>query len=555
MMRRDRPAATAVVVALLLALSAGSAAARCGGADTPLAALALADAPPAGPVTVEAVVSAVFAGEDALNGFYVAEPGPGGEPVGLFVYAPELAPAQLRRLAPGAMVRMQGRAGRYSGQRQLERLSALRFCGTGSVPEPVALRLPAAEARLRRLDGVLVRIEQPLTVTDNYDLGRYGSVQLIPGQRLYAEPGAGTGGFRLILDDGSHVVGPEPVPYLDADGTRRLGSRLAGLSGVLAGTFGEYRIHPVAPPRWQDANPRRKPEPPAGGVLRLALLNVQNYFHRLGARGAASADQRRLQRTKLAAAVALVEADILAMLEVGNSARAVRSLRDAFNGRMPPGQGYRSARPPGPVGDDAIRAVLLYRPDRLELHGEAGVHEDARFERPPLWARFRRPGGSSLTVVAAHLKSKGGCPAGQTARSGLVGCWAERRASQARGLGALLRRLPGNRELLLADLNAYPWEEPAALLREAGLVDLGRAHLPPRTRYTYVYRGYAGMLDYAFAGSGLASKVTDVQIWHLNADEPRFLGYRGRYPEAAAAAGAYRSSDHDMVIVDLEELP
>lgn len=528
----------------------GLALARCGSADTPLARLALDEDPPAGRVSVEATVSAAFTGKEALNGFYLAEAAEEGVPAGLFVYAPDLEPGQARRLRPGAVVRLNGRLGRYRGQRQLEGISGLAFCGQAAPPDPVPLELPAPAARLRRLDGLPVRIKQALTVTDNYNLGRYGSLELTPGPRLYAGPGDGADASRLVLDDGSMAVRPETVPFLNGRGTRRLGSRLQGLSGVLASTFGRYRVHPLGPLQWREANAREAPAAPDHGVIRVALFNVKNYFVRLGERGARTAAGRRLQRDKLVAAMVALDADVLALLEIANADAAMASLRDAVNARVPPEQQYRSALAAGPVGGDAIRPALLYRPAQLAAVDEARVHDNARFERPPISARFQAPGGEAFTVVLAHLKSKGGCPTGRRSADTAAGCWSGRRAAQARALLHILDRLPGDRELLLADLNAYAWEKPPVLLGAGGLANLAEGRLPRAQRYTYVYRGRAGMLDYAFAGEGLQAGVDAVRIWHLNADEPRFLGYQGR-AEAARAAGAYRSSDHDVVIVDL----
>ena len=49
----------------------------------------------------------------------------------------------------------------------------------------------------------------------------------------------------------------------------------------------------------------------------------------------------------------------------------------------------------------------------------------------------------------------------------------------------------------------------------------------------------------------------DLTIWPINADEPRVLDYNEEYKSAGQvtslyAEGAYRSSDHDPVIVGLE---
>jgi len=40
----------------------------------------------------------------------------------------------------------------------------------------------------------------------------------------------------------------------------------------------------------------------------------------------------------------------------------------------------------------------------------------------------------------------------------------------------------------------------------------------------------------------------DVETWHINGDEPRFLDW---FDTSRVAPGPYRSSDHDPVIIGL----
>lgn len=52
----------------------------------------------------------------------------------------------------------------------------------------------------------------------------------------------------------------------------------------------------------------------------------------------------------------------------------------------------------------------------------------------------------------------------------------------------------------------------------------------------------------ALATPSMAAQVTGTATWHINADEPRFLDW---FDPSVTAPGAYRSSDHDPVLVGL----
>ncbi|MFW6346484.1 MAG: endonuclease/exonuclease/phosphatase family protein, partial [Halomonas sp.] len=256
----------------------------------------------------------------------------------------------------------------------------------------------------------------------------------------------------------------------------------------------------------------------------MATFNVENYFTTLGQRGAANAAELERQRAKLAAAVAGLNADILALVEVENAPRALADLVEQLSART--GIRYRAVG--GGRGDDAITLALLYRPDRVEATSELYADRDRLHHRPPLAAFFRSvTGGPAFGVVTAHFKSKSGCPGRGDIDRG-QGCWNERRVAQARAMTAFLERLAteGNERLLLiGDLNAYGAEEPIRTLTEAGLVDLLARELPPERRYSYVFRGESGYLDHALASPELAATVAGIRTWPINADEPRLLGY------------------------------
>jgi len=60
------------------------------------------------------------------------------------------------------------------------------------------------------------------------------------------------------------------------------------------------------------------------------------------------------------------------------------------------------------------------------------------------------------------------------------------------------------------------------------------------------------VLDHAFASSSMGAQVSGVTVWHINADEPVVLDYNTEFKtQDLYAATAYRSSDHDPVLVGL----
>jgi Predicted extracellular nuclease len=107
------------------------------------------------------------------------------------------------------------------------------------------------------------------------------------------------------------------------------------------------------------------------------------------------------------------------------------------------------------------------------------------------------------------------------------------------------------RELILGDLNSYSQEDPMQVLHAAGYTDV----VGPDS-YTYVFDGQLGSLDHALAGPAIRGEVTDAAVWNVNADEPSLIDYDMTFKlpaqDALYAPDAYRSSDHDPVVVGLD---
>jgi len=112
--------------------------------------------------------------------------------------------------------------------------------------------------------------------------------------------------------------------------------------------------------------------------------------------------------------------------------------------------------------------------------------------------------------------------------------------------------------LILGDLNAYGQEDPVLVLAQSGHQDL-LARFVGESAATYVFDGEQGYLDHALANAALIERVTGATTWAINADEPLLIDYNLEFRQPACptcgpdlyAPDAYRSSDHDPVIVGL----
>lgn len=509
-------------------------------------------------VAVRGIITGDFRGENALRGFFLQsrEPADDGLPSAVFVFTPDLA-ADDGDFGTGSDVVVRGEAAAHRGKPQIGWVDEVQVCAEPGLPAPVNLAMPSSgRDAWRRLEGVHIRVADPLTVTGNFHLARYGTLSLAVGGRLFRPTqfadtdGADHAARRLLLDDASYARQPRPVPYLDDDGTRRVGSVVPHLTGILTHAFGDWRVHPVAPGEVEFVAANARPEPPErdSGMARVVGFNVENYFLKLGERGAETKAERASQRRQLEAVVDGLRPDLVGLVEVENDPDAVDDLVSRLGTTSGNHVGLRHFELDAPVGTDAIRTVLAWNPNAVEVLGGPYIDTAEVHQRPPIAGHFRLRGDGPGTLVAAiHHKSKGNCPdTGDIDRG--QGCWNARRTEQSRALARFLARkqeqLGTDRVLIVGDINAYATEDPVTMLRETGYSDL-LAQLPRERRYTYVFRGESGSLDTALASRALATDVAAVHTWAINADEPAALH------DFSAITGPWRSSDHDPIMVDL----
>ncbi len=557
------------------------------GASTPLAGRAVA---------LEGVVVADLQ-DGGLGGFHLQDLRPDGDPAtsdAVFVAAS--APVAL-----GDRVQVSGTAAEANG---LTRVNAdqVLVCGTAELPAPAPLALPSGDAEREALEGVRVApAGGALTVSDLFGLDRFGEVVLSSGGVLrtptdVAEPGAAADAVRadnarrrILLDDGrsANLAGTgEAPPFLTVEDPVRVGDAVERLDDVvLSFGFGAWRLQPAdgTAEGTTFAARNTRPEAPAavGGRHRVASFNVLNYFTSVPSgegprapRGADSAEELAQQEAKIVAAINALGADVVALMEIENSAalgeapdEALSTLVAALNRAAGAGTWAFVPSPsdlPPAADQDVITNAIIYKPGRVERFGEATALTDAPGTPAAEadWDNAREPiaqafvaRGDRFTVVANHFKSKsGGGAAGANLDQG-QGAYNADRVGQAQALAAwtpvLRERSRDEDVLLLGDFNAYTLEDPLDVLRAAGYDELESTTTPGES--SYVFGGESGSLDHALASASMAAKVTGVDVWGINAPESPAYQYDGL--EALYDDDQFRASDHDPVVVGFEPVP
>ncbi len=482
----------------------------------------------------------------------------------LFVASPELASS----VTAGALVTASGTVEELGeGADTLTALSTpIEFaeCGKGPELPDFDARLPLNATDREAYEGMRLSLSQPLTVTAVRDLPEgeiiVNARGLMRAPTEVALPGEDARTYKQRNHDWSLTVYNEALRSLDPYTEMSAGTLLNALSGVLGHDgFGPALYAPGSLEFVSSPAPVLPPAEP--GTIRAAGFNLYEYFNGdgqgggfPGERGAESSEAFNRQVERIATAVMQIQPDVLAVMEVENDGFGANSAIQHLAGVLTRvlGPEYVVAVPEGErVGSDVISVGLVYRNDRLQAVGPARILQGESFgdvNRAPLAQRLRdRQSGETFVVVANHLKSKGWCPESgpDTDQDDGQACWNHSRVEGALQTVRWARQLAAaggtSHILLLGDFNAYRQEDPVRAIRDEGLVELVEASQPGMHQYSYIYRGAAGTLDYAFASESLAQLTSRALIWNINAAYP--LSTRPSEPWL-------RSSDHDPVVVD-----
>ncbi|MDH3260543.1 MAG: ExeM/NucH family extracellular endonuclease [Acidimicrobiia bacterium] len=548
---------------------------------------------------IEGVVVGDFQGSAGLNGFNVQEEdgdadGDSLTSEGIFVFDP----ADAVPLDVGDVVRVRGSVAEFNGLTEISNVAAVIDCDATGTASASTVTLPVATVDdFEPTEGMSVTFPQALVIAEYFNFDRFGEIVLTSERHLTptaeVEPGpaaiAGAQAFlldRITLDDGRSSQNPDPAIHpnggvFDLTNLFRGGDTVANVTGVMDYAFGLYRIQPTEGADYTNANPRPTSPDDVGGSLKVATFNVLNYFTTLDngvddicgpatnqeCRGADNADEFTRQRDKIIAAMVAIDADVLGLMEIENHPADVPTADLVAGLNAAPALGTYDYIATGAIGTDAIRQAILYKPASVTPLGSFAILDsdvDPAFNdqrnRPMVVQTFvENATGAVFTVGVNHLKSKGSAcnPDDPDTGDGSGNCNVTRTNAAQAIVDFMATDPTGSGDgdyLIIGDLNSYDKEGPIDVLLAAGLRDLVFDY-QGEAAYSYVFDGQTGYLDYQLANASLSPQVTGATVWHINADEADLIDYDTSFKQDAQdaiyAPDAYRSSDHDPVVVGL----
>ncbi len=394
---------------------------------------------PAAAITGPVVTRGVVVGDNegpspALRGFYLQDVDGDGDAAtsdGIFVFNGNADSVSL-----GDVVTVSGTAEEYQDQTQISTVTSIDTCGTGTV-EPTEVTLPVASATaLESVEGMLVTMPQTLSVTEHFQLGRFGQVVLSSGGRLQqptnvVAPGAAALVLqaendlnRIIVDDDTQAQNPDPIVFgrggqpLSASNTLRGGDTTTGATGVMTYTWGgnsaspnAFRLRPLGALggsiTFEPTNPRPTTPEEVGGSLRVVGMNLLNYFNTFDGfpdtvdnctsgvsggptdcRGADTQEEFDRQWPKSVAAILALDPDVLGVNEIENDGygpeSAIAHLVDRLNEATAPGTYAFIDADAGTgqvdaLGDDAIKVGQIYQPAVVTPVGDTAALNTTEF--------------------------------------------------------------------------------------------------------------------------------------------------------------------------------
>ena len=195
-------------------------------------------------------------------------------------------------------------------------------------------------------------------------------------------------------------------------------------------------------------------------------------------------------------------------------------------------------------------------------HGKFRALFNDGYNRVSLLQQFSRT-KQPFYVAVNHFKSKGR-PCETEVEDDLQGHCNLERTNAVLALVDFINRKTeeGIPVLITGDLNSYSQEDPLLVLAQAGFENLNAVasiDAGDKPFFSYSYQGYLGNLDHVLANSAMLPYVRSIDSWHINSVEDSLLDYHTEsngqnYPSVDhyAEPDAYRSSDHDPLVIGIE---
>ena len=280
--------------------------------------------------------------------------------------------------------------------------------------------------------------------------------------------------------------------------------------------------------------------------MNLEYYLVDNFGTGYGPDNAAAHTK---QRTKTSQALAKINADLYAFVEVQTGQGALAELAADLTKNT--GRNFTYINDGSSTNGSFTKSGYIYCSDVVAPHGNM-IHNDTYVEnRKKVQGFTEKATGEKFILSVNHFKAKSGNGSGANADQGDgQGKFNAARVQEAK---SIISNYPtytstfGDEDfLIVGDLNAYGKEDPITTLTDWGMIDLHRS-FHADSSYSYVYQGTLGYLDHALCNSTMYPQVTGMTPYHINAPEKDGYTYNGSLNDGTM----FRCSDHDPILVGL----
>ena len=285
--------------------------------------------------------------------------------------------------------------------------------------------------------------------------------------------------------------------------------------------------------------------------LLICYMNLEYYLvDNFGTGyGPDSSTDHQKQRTKTSQALAKINADIYALVEIQTGQGALAELAADLTKNT--GRNFTYINDGSTTDGSYTKSGYIYCTDVVIPHGNMQHNDTYVQNRKKVQGFTEKASGEKFILSVNHFKAKSGSGSGANKDQGDgQGSYNAARVQEAK---SIISNYPtytstfGDEDfLIVGDLNAYGKEDPITTLTDWGMIDLHRT-FHADSSYSYVYQGTLGYLDHALCNSTLYPQVTGMTPYHINAPEKDAYTYDGSSNDGTM----FRCSDHDPILIGL----
>lgn len=285
-------------------------------------------------------------------------------------------------------------------------------------------------------------------------------------------------------------------------------------------------------------------------TLLVCCMNLEYYIvEAFDSYGPANNTEHQAQRAKVSQALAKINADIYAFVEIQLGQGALAELAADLTKNT--GRNFTYINDGSSIDGTFTKAGYIYCTDKVTPHGNMQHNDTYVQNRKKVQGFTEKASGEKFILSVNHFKAKSGSGSGANKDQGDgQGSYNAARVQEAQSIlsnySSYTSTFGDEDFLIVGDLNAYGKEDPITTLTDWGMIDLHRT-FHADSSYSYVYQGTLGYLDHALCNSTLYPQVTGMTPYHINAPEKDAYTYDGSSNDGTM----FRCSDHDPILIGL----